>query len=408
MDNVHNPYARPWIGPKVHLKDHFEAFKEAIQYRARVSTGRRTVSDRQVRELVEGPEGLQLDDSLYDEVKANCDIDFLSVQEEMAPQQHFAENPYPKFVPMPIPQSGVKALKTLSLQQEFLEKSTEYERQRRAKGMRNSNNTWFETAPPAPGNINMAVTNKELLVVVRIYRPCKSGCQHLAASNPNQKYTQEIHMLGTNRLSELRDRIKCPADYSIVGPGVDVPPWCSPQKKTCSKTVGKLAKEVYKSGFFYVEGQFYNDTRWPDCFDYSLVIREWAAAAKRQLGPFGTGVMQDTQVQDLEVRLGYPYVYVHQGDHEHVFSFVDVRLVSIDDQQRPTLYPLERSVGSQHSKMCMLCSVNVAKWVTTQNERVPEDPFFYCEECFKMFNYDKNNQKIGHFQARPFVDSNAI
>ena len=29
-----------------------------------------------------------------------------------------------------------------------------------------------------------------------------------------------------------------------------------------------MAKEVYKSGFFYIEGCFYNDLRWPDCIDY--------------------------------------------------------------------------------------------------------------------------------------------
>ena len=32
------------------------------------------------------------------------------------------------------------------------------------------------------------------------------------------------------------------------------------------------AKEQYKSGFFYIEGCFYNDMRWPECIDYRYLF----------------------------------------------------------------------------------------------------------------------------------------
>ena len=54
----------------------------------------------------------------------------------------------------------------------------------------------------------------------------------------------------------------------------------------------------------------------------------------------------------------------------------------------------------------MMCSINVAKWVTTENQRVSEDPFFYCDGCFRDFNYD--DKKIGHFRAYNYVDVNAL
>lgn len=76
----------------------------------------------------------------------------------------------------------------------------------------------------------------------------------------------------------------------------------------------------------------------------------------------------------------------------------------------------------------MLCSINVAKWVTKDNEnvslqyvlvlehlswlstafQVPEDPFFFCEDCFKSFNYKDGRIPIGKFKAYPYVDVNAI
>ena len=88
-----------------------------------------------------------------------------------------------------------------------------------------------------------------------------------------------------HRLSELRDHIKCPADLMIAGDVSDDPPWKDKTKKAQQHlSVGPLpasrakfapravqkpmAKEVYKSGFFYIEGCFYNDMRWPECIDY--------------------------------------------------------------------------------------------------------------------------------------------
>ena len=107
--------------------------------------------------------------------------------------------------------------------------------------------------------------------------------------------------------------------------------------------------------------------------------------------------MEDTTIEDLTIRLGYPYVYVHEvrkkinqnqifeklciiisflflsffkGDHEHLISFVDARLVSVQDVQNPKAYPYERGIGMSHSKICMACNKLIAKWVTRNNDRV--------------------------------------
>ena len=49
------------------------------------------------------------------------------------------------------------------------------------------------------------------------------------------------------------------------------------------------------------------------------------------------------------------------------------------------------------------------RWVTTENIRVPEDPFFFCDKCFRQFNYEpETNKKIGSFKAQPYFDRNAL
>ena len=91
------------------------------------------------------------------------------------------------------------------------------------------------------------------------------------------------------RLSELRDHIKCAADLMIAGDVSNDPPWKekmtqvqrhlslgplpASRAKFAPRAVRKpYAKEQYKSGFFYIEGCFYNDMRWPECIDYRYLF----------------------------------------------------------------------------------------------------------------------------------------
>merc|ERR1712221_977 len=70
-----------------------------------------------------------------------------------------------------------------------------------------------------------------------------------------------------------------------------------------------------------------------------------------------------------------------------LLSFVDIRLLSSTDPQKVTDYPLIRALGNQAAKFCMVCQASVAVWVTMNNIRVPEDPFFFCGLCYKQFNF---------------------
>lgn len=42
---------------------------------------------------------------------------------------------------------------------------------------------------------------------------------------------------------------------------------------------------------------------------------------------FSTAKMEDTRLADLKVKVGFPYLYCHQGDCEHLVIITDVRSV---------------------------------------------------------------------------------
>ncbi|KAH7966498.1 hypothetical protein HPB49_016860 [Dermacentor silvarum] len=121
-------------------------------------------------------------------------------------------------------------------------------------------------------------------------------------------------------------------------------------------------QELYKSGFFYIGNTFYNDMSDPSCRDYSEVIIEWAKDPHREIGPFKTADMEKTKLADLELRLGYPYVYVHQGYCEHLVVFSDMRVLHPHDSQHRLDYPMAlKSFSFGRRVFCMLCHQSTAK-----------------------------------------------
>lgn len=74
---------------------------------------------------------------------------------------------------------------------------------------------------------------------------------------------------------------------------------------------------------FYIGNAFYIDMRREDNIDYSTVVRTWAEKRKIAVGP--VQMMENTKIKDLVIRFGYPYLYQHLGDCEHLIIFSDAR-----------------------------------------------------------------------------------
>lgn len=248
---------------------------------------------------------------------------------------------------------------------------------------------------------DVPVKHPEVVLTVQIFRPREELTTDMHEGY-NTEYSvlhvdQQFLVLGSQYLTELRDAICCSSDEAVVGEFSE-----DPRSKA-----NKACKEIYKSGFFYINGVLYNDMREPQNKDYSRPVIEWSKMACG-VGPFSVAKMEGTKFIDLEIQLGLPYVYQHQGHCEHMLVFSDLRLMSSRDRQNMMDYPLTQLLHLQKKVNCMVCMLFTAKWVTTEDARLCELPFFFCDKCFTAFNYDVKGNKIADFKAHQYVDRSVI
>ncbi|KAB0790947.1 hypothetical protein PPYR_02747 [Photinus pyralis] len=236
---------------------------------------------------------------------------------------------------------------------------------------------------------------------IRIYQPFNfSYPSRLEARNgqgnvySNLRFSQEILVLPSNTLAELRDCIKCHADEGLS---------LELKEEESEHTVGN-SKAEYPSGFFFVENVFYNDLRRPNSFDYSEVIRGWGTDRGIKMD---VGSMDLTRIGDLSVRFGYPYVYQHQGRCEHIFTFGDGWVLNTRDNLDTDKYPLCVSIHTPYSRLCSVCGVDGSQWVCVDSDRMPLNPMLLCESCFKCYNF-VDGKRVGSFKAYPFVDKKVL
>jgi hypothetical protein len=118
------------------------------------------------------------------------------------------------------------------------------------------------------------VDENEVVLKVSIYHPEK-----------NIK-TQEFLVLGSQKLTELRDKLYCLAD--------NMP----------------FSKEVCSS-YFYIENTFYNDMRSVSAIEYSQNVIEWAIQNKIvDSANLKSEKMENTCFSDLSLRNGFKLIFI--------------------------------------------------------------------------------------------------
>ncbi|XP_059047986.1 snRNA-activating protein complex subunit 3 [Achroia grisella] len=225
---------------------------------------------------------------------------------------------------------------------------------------------------------------KDLLYRVRIYRPFAYSPKEKMCGRRQLLLNCDVVLLGRQTLADLRDRIVCPNDIDMR---IDV-------SEHPDHVPTSTAKELFPSGFLFINNVIYVDTR-EGCRDISAPLRQWASAR-------GIGLLPHrdltARLDELTIRLGYPEVYIHQGNCEHLFTFSEVRLLNATDPLDISHYPRHTAVSQNQTVYCTTCAEFGAKWVVVGSERVPFDPAFFCDKCFKMYLY-KDGKKIGNFKA---------
>ncbi|KAK9880226.1 hypothetical protein WA026_010100 [Henosepilachna vigintioctopunctata] len=228
----------------------------------------------------------------------------------------------------------------------------------------------------------------DFVVNVFLYKPF---CYNFQTKNYSEKFrfSHEIQLLGRNKLTELRDIIVCSSDSGLQA-----------EVESPTDDISHLlkAKEKYPSGCFFIEGVFYNDMRSPNANDYSEVIIKWAV--DRRVGHFTSQNMHFTKLEDLSLRFGYPYVYLHQGDCEHIMVFADAHLLTSNDCLISKQYPRIYTMNKSNCVMCYICNLFVARWLVKEYARLPQSITFLCTKCTQSYCY-KDGVKIGEFKLYP-------
>lgn len=254
---------------------------------------------------------------------------------------------------------------------------------------------WFQAPPKSVGNIDLA-PGTEIIIEVRIYVPY-SCFKEIRIGTNELKCSHEIVLLASQTIAELRDKIACVNDELVCAELHNL----EDEKRIRSRK----PKEEYPSGFIFIEGTFYNDFRHPNAIDYSEVIVKWGN--EKNIGKFKTADMATTKLEDLKLRLGYPYVYQHMGDCEHIVVFSDARLLTKNDSMVRKDYPYIKGVHRITQRNCGLCDSEIGKWVVMDSERVVHDCTYFCDACFKAYNF-VDGKKIGEFKAYPYYDRSAL
>lgn len=241
---------------------------------------------------------------------------------------------------------------------------------------------------------------KEFLLTVRVYLPAKHR-SFLQSGDKTQRprplhVSQEFLIPGGATLDSLRDRIICQGDFQSIEGDVSTYPWTETTVRTM---------DVFKSAMFYIGNKFYIDRRFDSCKDYSAPVIEWGK--KRNIKFDGVEKMEDTYLCQLKLRLGYPYVYIHLSNCEHIIIFTDARLLHFRDVQVYSSYPIMKSYANLRGRYCKICKRRLAKYIVVESDRLPYSKMFICTYCLFLYNY-KGYAKVGNFKAYKYVDRIAL
>ncbi|XP_018022996.1 snRNA-activating protein complex subunit 3 [Hyalella azteca] len=255
-----------------------------------------------------------------------------------------------------------------------------------------------------PQEINDAPMSSDFLedaiINVRVQRPFFKRLHYRKACNRFPAHSQELLLHSSQMLTSLRDAIECVNDFAVHENMASNP-------SVAAALRGKKSKEKYPSGMFYINGTFYVDMRYPGCKDYSANLIKWAARFP-EIGELKTASMEKTKLNELKLRLGYPYLYLHQGSCEHLITFTDIRLQEKTDVPDVSKYPLVRGHASKLSVRCYTCHHNLAQWVVIGYSQLSDPRSHLCDPCLHAFCYDSQGKPKDSFTLYAFYDEGSM
>lgn len=231
----------------------------------------------------------------------------------------------------------------------------------------------------------------DVILFVRVYEPFVYRRGEATTRKP--RLSQEFAVIGSQLLTELRDKIYCQCKF---GPFYDI---SERYTDIVSLDIEDQQQQTFAAsdpGFFFITDTFYNDTRHTD-IDYTKEIRKWMER-RPEIGTVHVKSMEETRFEDLNIRLAYPQVYKHYGNCEHVFTFSDIRLLAPDDSLKRIDYPMLRIVSSSKMKICLVCGYEEACFIVRNSAVHIHEPAFLCKQCLISYHY-VDGKKVGTFEV---------
>ncbi|NXD73626.1 SNPC3 protein, partial [Eolophus roseicapillus] len=239
--------------------------------------------------------------------------------------------------------------------------------------------------PDSPTDL---VEEGELLLTLNIFYPV------IFQKHKDYKPYQTVLVLGSQKLTELRDSISCVSDFQIGGE-------FSSQPDQAPEHISKVLHVPQGLPFLYIQSLWHY---YADDLSVFRTIIEWSESHDRGYVNLQSDDMEEYTFNDLSLKIGFPYLFCHQGDCEHIIIITDIRLIHYDDCLDRSLYPLLIKKHWLCTRKCFVCKMYTARWVTNNDSLAPEDPCFFCDVCFQMLHYDLEGNKLGEFLAYPYVD----
>lgn len=185
--------------------------------------------------------------------------------------------------------------------------------------------------------------------------------------------TEEFLVLGSQTLAHLRDRLYCLADHVV-------------------------REDVAPESYFFIEKTFYNDTRKTDNTLSKHIVEASRTPlsrkrAKSRFANLSMKKMEETRFEDLKVEIGKRYLFCHKQVCMHYLVFNEVRMFNAKVDSALVLdYPRKVFQCRIKRKKCDVCDILAAHYVTFKAKHAPQDPTYWCTQCFSFFSNTPNSQ----------------
>ncbi|XP_017061330.1 snRNA-activating protein complex subunit 3 [Drosophila ficusphila] len=248
--------------------------------------------------------------------------------------------------------------------------------------------------PPPTDCPDLQLDECELELTLRLYRPPRAYHRGFKVEIP--VFAEEFVCLGSNYLTELRDKISCICRGKRF---VDI----------SNDPEAPLPTLETNPGYFFINDTFYNDKRNPNNPDYSQTILNWAGTANGVNGEsLKVENMEGKRFIDLTVSPGSPLHYLHHGNCEHLFVISQIEVLT-PRSKRPdiSLYPYPHAFNTYNRRTCYMCGLRSYSFIVEQSRRQLHDPSYLCRGCFFSFYY-VDGQKVGQFKAYRIYDHGMV